>query len=102
MVYPENLENSWEAFTYSYYLRGGGADNEGLDLNYIQFPWKGGICVLYDNYSAVDDQNYVGIKLINPETGTTKDLSSIQSEVVGNLMWFRNNEKIKTSDETFD
>src|SRR5690349_9396285 len=37
LEFPELNKKSWDQFTYSYYLRGGGISNEGMDLNYIYF-----------------------------------------------------------------
>ncbi|NOS86384.1 MAG: hypothetical protein HOP31_14700, partial [Ignavibacteria bacterium] len=38
LQYPAELnESSWELFTYSNYFRGGGMENEGMDLNYLTF-----------------------------------------------------------------
>jgi len=34
MEFPRKTKESWQKFKYSSYLRGGGAENEGLDLNY--------------------------------------------------------------------
>ncbi|MFT3702630.1 MAG: hypothetical protein QM802_09680 [Agriterribacter sp.] len=38
--FPAKSKDSWTKFTYSFYLRGGGPQNEGLDLNYIYFTNK--------------------------------------------------------------
>ena len=35
--FPTKSKESWLKFKYSFYLRGGGTSNEGMDLNYIYF-----------------------------------------------------------------
>ncbi len=35
--YPNKLESSWTNFKYSYYLRGGGVQNEAMDMNSLEF-----------------------------------------------------------------
>ena len=52
LEYPKDKVTSWQSFEYSYYLRGGGTANEGLDLNYLSFSngdWK---YIIYQEYSA--------------------------------------------------
>ncbi|MBN8790433.1 MAG: hypothetical protein J0I84_25415 [Terrimonas sp.] len=39
--FPDSKEHSWDKFEYSFYLRGGGRQNEGMDLNYLQFTNEG-------------------------------------------------------------
>ena len=34
LEFPKKLSTSWNEFQFSWYLRGGGVQNEGLDLNY--------------------------------------------------------------------
>ena len=39
--FPGKSKSSWTDFKYSFYLRGGGTQNEGMDLNYIYFTNMG-------------------------------------------------------------
>jgi len=63
-VYPQDKKNSFSKFTYSYYLRGGGAMNAGLDLNFLRFSNQGYLYVVYDEFSSEDHSRAVGVKVI--------------------------------------
>ncbi len=66
--FPEKTKDSWSKFKYSFWLRGGGAANEGIDLNYVYFGNKEYTYVVYDTYHAVGDIQRVGVKVINRST----------------------------------
>jgi hypothetical protein len=57
LEFPENKADSWSKFTYSYYLRGGGAENEGMDLNYLSFE-NGGGCLRMTVFLFAQKQNF--------------------------------------------
>ncbi len=62
LEYPASKNNdSWQLFTYSYYYRGGGKENAGLDLNYLTFENNGYVYKLYQEYSAEDNSETAGI-----------------------------------------
>jgi hypothetical protein len=101
--YPEILDSSsWEKFTYSYYLRGGGMQNAGLDLNYIEFRNKEYKYVIYDTYSAEDNTSETGIKVTNTNTGLITDIQGNIKTRSGILTSFRDNELIDKSDELYE
>lgn len=50
--FPDDLSTSWDNFKFSWYLRGGGIQNEGLDLNYLYFDIKDFRYVVFQEYSA--------------------------------------------------
>lgn len=100
--YPEKNENSWKKFTYSFYLRGGGKKNDGLDLNYLQFTNGNYKYVVFDTYSAMDNHSDIGIKVIDLTTQKTILLKGIYTTQKGSLIDFRRNELIEQSDEMFD
>jgi len=95
LEYPENKENAWDNFTYSYYLRGGGADNAGLDLNYLVFENKGYQYQVYDEYSAETGVTEVGVRVRNLETGAETDIKGDYESEKGSLITFRDSDKIK-------
>ena len=38
LEFPKSKDKlSWQKFEYSYWLRGGGVQNEGMDVNYVAF-----------------------------------------------------------------
>ena len=99
--FPETRIGSWEQFSYSWYLRGGGPENEGLDLNYFYFINEGSKYVVYEEYSAVSGAITYGIKIIDEGTGKTIDDMAIQSSVKGTLIGLREKEGITAGDELF-
>jgi hypothetical protein len=102
LQHPERPDRkSWESFTYSYYLRGGGKENSGLDLNYVQFSNNGYKYVIYNTYSAEDGSDAVGIKIIDA-FGKVTDIKGITATISGALTGFRENNLVETGDEIFD
>ncbi len=98
----ENRRKSWDSFQYSYWLRGGGLQNEGMDLNYIQFTRANFKYVLYDTYYAIDESENAGIKVIDLKTGVVKDIKGLPKTKKGSLLDFRFMDAIKKSEEIFD
>jgi hypothetical protein len=102
LQYPPKIENNDMYFTYSFYLRGGGEANEGMELNYIYFILNGIKYVMYDNSHWSQTQNDVGLKMIEMTTQKTSVLTGNAATVKGNLMQFRNAPIVKMGDEIFD
>jgi hypothetical protein len=100
--FPETSNDSWRKFTYSFYLRGGGVENEGLDLNYIYFINGKNKYVIYQNYSAVDNNTTCGVKIIDINSNEIIELVGDPKSRVGNLTDLRNNESIQIGEELFD
>lgn len=95
----DNLSDSVIVFTYSYYLRGGGKDNAGLDLNSLHFYDSKFNYEVYDNYSAESDNSYIGIKISNKSTTGVQDIHGINNTRKGELLYFRFNDLIPSSQE---
>lgn len=89
--FPEKNKSSWSIFKYSFYLRGGGPSNEGLDLNYIIFENKNFSYTLYDTYTAVVNRSDVGVEVINKTANKTTDLKGVYKTRKGSLIDFRTN-----------
>lgn len=102
MVFPALTASSWEAFKFSYYMRGGGPQNEGMDLNYVSFISKGYKYVLYDTYHAVGEKRKVGVKVIDLQTEKVTDIRGVVNSVKGNITQFRDNKRLEITDELFD
>ena len=100
--YPEQKEGSRKKFTYSFYLRGGGEENEGLDLNYVYFVSNGLKYVIYNNYSAADDKPSCGIKVIDETKEKTTVIHGDSKTITGSLLEFRFNNLLETGEELFD
>ena len=72
--FPNKSKSSWTSFKYSFYLRGGGIQNEGMDLNFIYFTNKDFKYVIYDTYVAIGKKQNVGLKIINLKTSKTTNI----------------------------
>lgn len=92
--YPDVLDDSWNSFAYSYYLRGGGPENEGLDLNFITFKSKEYSYILYEKYYAPKDNHQYGLVIINNHNGEEIDIPGSSDSVIGTLIDFRGDSRI--------
>ncbi|WP_157503317.1 hypothetical protein [Mangrovimonas xylaniphaga] len=100
--FPKNLSNSWDEFQFSWYLRGGGFQNEGLDINYLYFNNGNYRYVVFQEYSAHSQKTDYGIKVINLITEKESVILADPKTVKGSLTDFRDMELIKEGDELFD
>lgn len=98
LEYPIKAENSWSLFTYSYFLRGGGTGNEGLDLNYLSFDNGGYTYKIYEEYGSESDKPVIGIKVTNQETNEEKDILGDSNSIKGTLISLRDNTKINIAE----
>jgi hypothetical protein len=99
LEFPEKTKESWSKFTYSYYLRGGGSENEGLDLNNVSFYINDFNYIIYDSFSASNDKTSCGIKIVNLITKKTINIDGNDKSDRGTLIGLRKNEMIKISGE---
>lgn len=94
-VFPEDLVDSWDKFTYSYYLRGGSRENEGLDLNYLTFENNGTEYEIFQEYSSENDSSDVGVRITDLTTYEETILKASKDSIRGDLIELRGNDKIK-------
>jgi len=87
---------------YSFYLRGGGPANEGMDLNYVYFTKENFQYVIFDTYSAVENKKTTGIKVIDLKTKAVTELKADPKSIKGNLIQFRDNQLLQIGEELFD
>jgi hypothetical protein len=104
LQFPETLENTFEQFTYSYYFRGGGAMNAGVDLNHLSFKGDTHKFVIYNQWTAGEDEDdegttSVGIKIIDLSTQKEVIIEGIPSSIQGGLVDFRFNGLVKVDEE---
>jgi hypothetical protein len=99
LEFPDNKEDSWSKFTYSYYLRGGGTGNEGMDLNYLSFENGGYKYEIYEEFTTEDNMTNVGVRITDKATdkATNKetDIKGLSNSAEGSLISLRENKKIK-------
>ncbi len=100
--FPGKVNDSWSKFTYSFYLRGGGKENEGLDLNYIYFMNGHFKYIIYHTYSAREEKSKCGVKVVDMVTNKTVDVNGNVNTIEGNLIDFRDNHLLEIGDEVFD
>lgn len=99
--FPGKAGNSNKDFKYSFYMRGGGAQNEGMDLNYVYFSNNGFKYVIYDTYAAVGHKQETGVKIINLKTQKITDIKGSLKTRKGTLIDFRDNKLLDIGDELF-
>jgi len=97
--FPAKSKESWSKFRYSFYLRGGGIQNEGMDLNYIHFTNEGFKYTIYDTYFAKGQESGVGIMVTNLKTNKTTDVKGIHQSRKGTLINFRENGLLEIVDD---
>jgi hypothetical protein len=102
LEFPADKKGSWTRFKYSYYLRGGGKANKGLDLNYVYFTNNGFKYILYQNYNAVENKTDVGLRIMDIKTNKTFNIPGKYSTKQGTLVDFRDNGLLSEGDEIFD
>lgn len=94
LEYPDKTDSSWNKFTYSYYIRGGGIENEGMDLNYLNFENGGYNYRIYEEYASQSDETSVGIIVTNLNTGEETVIQGDNNSVKGSLINLRDINKI--------
>lgn len=103
LEYPKKKDkSSFAQFEYSGWERGGGVQNEGIQLDYLSFTESNFKYVVYNTYYAVGDRYRTGIKIINTENSKVVDVEGIYQTINGTLRDFRFDERIKKGDELYD
>ena len=99
LEYPADKTSSWNDFTYTYYLRGGGKENQGMDSNHLIFENNGYHYSIYQVYTAEDDSTEAGIIVTDLTSKKETDIRGNAGEMTGSLVSLRDNEKIKVQSE---
>lgn len=100
LEFPARKAGSWKQFTYSYYLRGGGPENEGLDLNYVSFTNGNYRYTVYETYAASGDKTDVGVEVKDLKKNTVTKFPGVGSTRQGTLIGFRDSELIERREGT--
>ena len=100
--FPDKTKNSWTKFKYSFYMRGGGIQNEAMDLNYVYFTNQEFTYIIYDTYHAVGNKQQIGIKIINLNTNKETNIKGIKKTSKGTMVNFRDNNLLEIGGELFD
>jgi hypothetical protein len=93
----DDLNDTITVFTYSFYLRPGGKENAGLDLNNVTFTNGEFKYVIYSDYSAEIESTSVGVVIHHQGNGTRYHIEGNSNSVKGSLIApFRWDELIPT------
>jgi len=82
-------------------MRGGGLQNEGIDLNYLYFERGDYRYVVFQEYSARTQEYEYGIRVIDRESGKTTIIKAQAASSKGSLISLRDVKEIKIGDELF-
>lgn len=96
----EKDSTSLSKFKYAFFLRGGGPENEGMDLNHLYFEDDFNKFVLFDIFYASTDSHRIGVTITsksNPDD--IKDIKGVVKTEVGSLTDFRTNKIISVTEE---
>jgi hypothetical protein len=97
LEFPQDRETSWDQFTYSHYLRGGGADNAGLELDSLKFENDGYGYEVYQEYDGVSGETLTGVRATEEASGKVTDIRGAADTAIGYWYGLRYNEKIRTA-----
>ncbi|MDR6528966.1 hypothetical protein J2787_004407 [Chryseobacterium rhizosphaerae] len=83
MEFPaEKTKDSWKKFKYRSYMRGGGKQNAGMELNYLTFTNKEYQYQLFRTYYAEDNSYSTGITVTDTK-GKETDINGIYKTIKG-------------------
>ena len=83
-------------------MRGGGIENEGIDLNYVAFTIDKNKYVIYNTYFANGEKYATGIKIINLLNKNVVNIAGNYKTIKGTLIDFRFDKSIKEGEELYD
>ncbi len=102
LEYPqEKNKESWDKFTYYYYHRPGGPENEAMYLTNVSFIKEGYEYSIYSQiYMLEDRDDYgTGILITNTKTDKRTIVEGIYESVEGKLEVFTENNLLKFKEE---
>lgn len=88
-------KESWNHFTYSYYNRGGGVENAGMELKSIFFQNGNFDYTIYYGYYSEDDSYDVGVEVTDLTTNRSKDIKGMIKSLEDNFYEIFNNGLMK-------
>jgi hypothetical protein len=89
LEYPEKTEDSWRKFKYSFYFRGGGKQNEGMDINKLTFINNNSKYEIYHDYTAGGEEYTLGIRVTDLKAGKSFILKGKEKTQNGSLIELR-------------
>ena len=85
LEFPKKNKDSWKLFKYSYYHRGGGPENAGMDLSHVAFTNGDFEYMIYQSYYAESESFEIGIRVENLKTNKSIDIKGDYDSKQGNL-----------------
>lgn len=99
LEYPEKNKESWNKFTYSYYSRGGGKSNAGMELNSIFFQIGNFEYTIFRDYYSEDESFKTGILVTDMLTNRRKEIHGKYHTIKGDLYNLMNDNLIKQDED---
>ena len=99
LEYPEKNKESWSKFSYFYYGKPGGPENNGMYCHSVNFKIDDYSYSIYSNLHLYEegDENNIGIIINNEKRGKRKKIEAYQS-IEGTLDDFLDNNLLKFED----
>ena len=98
MVYPaEKTKDSWKKFRYRSYMRGGGKQNAGMELNYLTFTNNGYQYQVFRTYDAEDSSYATGITVTGSD-GKETTINGIYKSIKGCMCHLEESDLIEKED----
>lgn len=102
LEYPEKNKESWSKFTYGHYLRGGGIQNSGMELESIFFQINNFEYTIYKNYHSEDNSFETGVKVKNVLDNKIIDIVGKYKTIKGSFYKLREEELIEEDKDKID
>lgn len=100
LEYPSVKDkSSWDKFTYSYYHRGGGVQNAGMELNSLFFQYENFEYVVYYDYHAEGARVEIGTLITDLKTNKDIDVKGIYKSIKGDLTEIFNTGLLKQDED---
>lgn len=98
MEFPQKrTKESWKKFKYNSYLRGGGKQNSGMELNYLSFTNNGYEYQLFKTYYAEDESYSTGITITDSK-GKETNITGLYKTIKGCMCYLRDSGLIEKED----
>ncbi len=100
--FPEKTKESWLKFSFSFYSRGGGIQNEGMELNQISFTNNDYKYFIFDSYYSVENEKSIGVKILNLKNKKITVIKGKNNSKKGKLNTFRENKLLRIEEPDVD
>jgi hypothetical protein len=102
LEYPEKNKESWSKFTYGHYLRGGGKQNAGMELESIFFQINNFSYTIYKNFHSEGNSFETGINIRNLSDDKMTIIVGKYNTIKGSFYKLREEELIEEDKDRID